>query len=194
MPKTDCTFASSVRPRRQTATRSTSERDFRTGRWLATAHQPAPTTPTRNLPLMRILRSLSVIVENPFSPCGRRWREAPDEGSGRHARYNANEGYCSYKPNSLATARSRRLSAPTPHPALRATFPRKGGRARPARACSSVTPRLVFGDHHGGDQQHALGDHLIERRHARQDHAVVEHPDDEHAEHASDDRPFAAGQ
>jgi ABC-type oligopeptide transport system ATPase subunit len=22
---------------------------------------------------------------NPFSPCGRRWREAPDEGSGRHA-------------------------------------------------------------------------------------------------------------
>jgi hypothetical protein len=29
---------------------------------------------------------------------------------------------------SLAIARSRRLTAPTPHPALRATFPRKGGR------------------------------------------------------------------
>src|SRR5271169_2836717 len=113
MPKTDCTFASSARPRRHTATRSTSERDFRTGRWLATAHQPAPTTPTRNLPLMRIL---------------------------------------------------------------------------PWSARSSVTPRLVFGDHHGGDQQHALCDHLIERRHARQDHAVVEHADYQHPEHAPDDR------
>src|SRR5271154_7146140 len=30
--------------------------------------------------------------------------------------------------SSLAIDRSRRLTAPTPHPALRATFPRKGGR------------------------------------------------------------------
>jgi hypothetical protein len=33
-----------------------------------------------------------------------------------------------YQQASLAIARSRRLTAPTPHPALRATFPRKGGR------------------------------------------------------------------
>jgi hypothetical protein len=32
--------------------------------------------------------------------------------------------------NSIAVAWSRRLTAPTPHPALRATFPRKGGRER----------------------------------------------------------------
>ena len=25
----------------------------------------------------------TIVQEYPFSPCGRRWREAPDEGSGR---------------------------------------------------------------------------------------------------------------
>src|ERR1700677_1421857 len=57
MSNTACTLASSALPIRQTATSSTSGRDFSTGKWLATAHQPAPTTPTRNLPLMRALRS-----------------------------------------------------------------------------------------------------------------------------------------
>src|SRR5580704_13531139 len=47
---------------------------------------------------------------------------------------------------SLAIARSRRLTAPTPHPALRATFPRKGGRERPSCSfldCSSVSGKLA---------------------------------------------------
>src|SRR6516165_2551780 len=61
MLKADCTLASSVGPRRQTETNSTSGRERKIGKWFATAHQPAPTTPTRNFWLTSALPLLTQI-------------------------------------------------------------------------------------------------------------------------------------
>src|ERR1700685_4376946 len=81
------------------------------------------------------------IITLPCSPCGRRWRRrasktpvyrralAPDEGTRGNAHSLANRRYRAY-PVELSCARSKPApDGATPHPALRATFPRKGGRS-----------------------------------------------------------------
>ena len=63
---------------------------------------------------------------------------------------------------------------------------RQGRHASPARRiCRSWID-------HRHDQQRALGEQLVEGRHAGQDQAVVEHADDQHAEQRADDGALAA--
>jgi hypothetical protein len=66
----------------------------------------------------------------PFSPCGRRW---PSEA-------RSDEGAPGAEQNAAEIA----VAAPPPHPALRATFSRKGRRAGPARAAFLIRGCFPF--------------------------------------------------
>ena len=62
-------------------------------------------------------------------------------------------------------------------------------------ACpSAIALPLLLGDQNRGYQQDAARHHLIKGGHAGQDHAVIEHAQDQHAKQPPDDRSFAAGQ
>jgi hypothetical protein len=52
----------------------------------------------------------------------------------------------------------------------------------------------LFRDKHGQYQKETASDHLIEGRHACEDHAIVQHAENDDAEHAANDRSFAARQ
>src|SRR5271166_4007981 len=62
-------------------------------------------------------------------------------------------------------------------------------------ACpSAIALPLLLGDQNRGYQEYTAGHHLIKGGYAGQDHAVIEHSQDQHAKQPADDRSFAAGQ
>src|SRR5260370_6957775 len=74
-------------------------------------------------------------------------------------------------------------------------WPIDGSRdARRVCARSAVPFRLLLGDEHGEDEQQAASDHLIEGRHARQDHPVVHDAEYDHSEHSAYHPALAARQ
>src|SRR5271170_3372011 len=79
-----------------------------------------------------------------------------DEGSGRHACYQEDYRSRTNQQDFLAFARSRRLRAnPLHHPALRATFPRKGGRGKLPASQRFASARLSHSSRYASSEPSA---------------------------------------